>query len=411
MPSGYSRREVLERLGLTTAGLVTAGYTATARGFAANETIEIGCLGTGGRCRHLLDNLIQLPGVRVAAVCDVWDEHLAAAAKLADPQALATKNYQEVLDRADLDAVLIATPDHWHVPLAVAACEAGKDVYVEKPLTHDVSEGPRVIEAVRRANRVLQVGMQQRSLPQVLAARELVAAGKLGAIHKAHLTWNRNVARHLRHTGTVDPATVDWSRFLGAARPQPFDEYRFRNWRWFWDFGGGIFTDLMVHHLDLVNWFLELGPPRRAVAVGDWYQTRNLWETPDTVQTLLDYPDRELQVHFEGTFGNARRASMLELMGSEATLYLDRGRFELDPERMSKEEPLKQVIGEGAKGKDFYLNPPGEKLHLADWLEAIRARRDPRAPVEAGVAAVWGAHLANQALRTGQTAEWNAAGG
>ncbi len=404
--TGLSRRELLERLGVTSAGLVTAGYTATARGFAANETITVGAIGTGGRGRQLLGNLTQLPGARLAAVCDVWDENLQAALRLAEPGALATKDYRQLLDRADLDAVLIATPDHWHVPLVIESVQAGKHVYVEKPLTHDLSEGPRVVDEVRKHRRVVQVGMQQRSMPQFLEAQQMIGEGKLGTITKAHLTWNRNVKRHQRFSGEVDPKSVDWNRFLGHARPQPFDAYRFRNWRWFWDFGGGIFTDLMVHHLDIVNWLLELGPPERAASIGDWFQTRDLWETPDTVQTLLEYPGKPLQVYFEGTFVNARNASMIELMGSEATLYLDRGRWELHPEPTTKHEPAEHVIGQGLRGSDFYLSPPGERLHLADWLEAIRAQRDPRAPVEAGVAAVWGAHLANQSLRSRQFAAW-----
>ncbi len=406
MPT-HSRRDFLERLGLVAAsGLVTAGYSATARGFPANETISVGCIGTGGRAQMLMSVLGKLPGVQIAAVCDVWDKHLADAQKLAPGAAVAVKDYRQILERADIDAVLIGAPDHWHAPLTRAACEAGKDVYVEKPLTHDLSEGPAVVETVRRTQRVVQVGMQQRSMPQFLEAKEIVASGTLGTIHKAHLTWNRNRDQIRRNALGVDPLTVDWKLFLGSARAQPFDEYRFRNWRWFWDFGGGILTDLMVHHLDIVHWFLDLAPPARATTIGDWFQAADVWETPDTIQTLLQYPQAKLQVHFEGTFGNARNASMLELMGSEATLYLDRGRFELIPERGKKLEPREQILGRGARGSDFYLDPPGEKLHLANWLESIRSRNDPRAPVEAGVAAVWGAHLGNQALRSGQVANW-----
>ena len=118
----------------------------------------------------------------------------------------------------------------------------------------------------------------------------------------------------------IDPATVDWKRFLGAAREQPFDEYRFRNWRWFWDFGGGILTDLMVHQVDIAHWFLGLDHPQTAATIGDAFKAPGLWETPDTVQTLLHYPKQKAQVYFEGTFVNARNAAMLEFMGSEATL-------------------------------------------------------------------------------------------
>src|SRR5512134_4026261 len=137
---------MLESLGIAAAGLVTAGYSATAKGFAANEEITVGCIGTGGRCRKLMQSLATIPGVKIAAVCDIWDYHLAEGQKLAQPGAFATKDYHALLARKDLDAVLIGTPDHWHVPITVDACAAGKDVYVEKPLTHDLSEGKAVVD-------------------------------------------------------------------------------------------------------------------------------------------------------------------------------------------------------------------------------------------------------------------------
>src|SRR5262249_3537040 len=149
----------------------------------------------------------------------------------------------------------------------------------------------------------------------------------------------------------VDPKQVDWQAFLGSAPPQPFDEYRFRNWRWFWDFGGGILTDLMVHYIDVVHWFLEPDHPTVATTIGDNYISKGLWETPDTVQCLLLYPG--FQVYFEGTFVNARNGAMLEFMGTDATLYLDRGRYEIHPER-GKGEYEEWVLGTGRRGQDFY---------------------------------------------------------
>ena len=175
----------------------------------------------------------------------------------------ATKDYQELLDRKDIDAVLIGSPDHWHVPMTIDACAAGKDVYVEKPLTHDLAEGPGGHRRRRTSNkRIVQVGTQQRSMPHFQKAREMLKAGRLGKVHKVHLTWNRNATASGRRSPLgIDPKQVDWKAFLGNAPDQPFDEYRFRNWRWFWDFGGGIFTDLMVHFIDVAHWFLDLDHP------------------------------------------------------------------------------------------------------------------------------------------------------
>jgi len=286
----------------------------------------------------------------------------------------------------------------------VDACAAGKDVYVEKPLTHNRNEGQAVIEAQNRHRRIVQVGTQQRSMPQFEKARELIRDGRLGKIHKVHLTWNRNMDRVRKNPLGVDARTVDWKAFLGNAPEQPFDEYRFRNWRWFWDFGGGIFTDLMVHYIDVVHWFLDLDHPQMATSIGGHYISKGIWQTPDTVQTLLVYPN-DLQVYFEGTFVNARNGAMLEFMGSDATLYLDRGRYEIHPER-NQGEVEELILGTGKRGRDFYDKPDGELLHLTNWIECIRSRQKPNAPAEAGVGAAAAAHLGNRAYRSGRVATW-----
>ncbi len=406
--SNRSRRAFLERVGLAGTGALLAGaITETARGFAANDTIHVGCIGTGGRCRTLMKSLATIPGVRLAAVCDIYDAHLEEGRKLADPKAAATKQYRELLDRKDIDAVLIGTPDHWHGPTTVDACNAGKEVYVEKPLTHDLSEGKAVIEAQNKNQRIVQVGMQQRSMPQFQKARERIKEGRAGAVFKVHLTWNRNVGRAFQRTPLgIDPKTVDWKMFLGSAREQPFDEFRFRNWRWFWDFGGGLLTDLMVHYIDVVHWILDVEHPERATTIGNHFASKGVWETPDTIQCLLAYPN-DLQVYYEGTFSNARNAAMLEFMGTDATVYLDRGRYEIHPER-DQGHYEEWILGSNPKrGADFYDKPDGELLHLSNWVECVRSRQRPNAPAEAGVHAAAAAHLGNLAYRSGQVATWS----
>jgi predicted dehydrogenase len=406
-PLSTGRREFLQ---VASAGVAAAAsFTATARGYAANETIAVGLIGVGGRCRQLLGALKRVPGVNVTAVCDVWDKNLESGREAANPQAFAAKDHRALLDRKDVDAVLVATPDHWHVPITVDACAAGKDVYVEKPLTHELGEGQAVIDAQNKNQRIVQVGMQQRSMPQFQQALDIVRSGQLGKIHKVHLTWNRNQQRDQGKPEDIDPATVDWKRFLGNAPDQPFDAYRFRHWRWFWDFGGGILTDLMVHFIDVANWYLELDHPTTAAAIGDNFLPSGRWQTPDTVQALLHYPEQGVQIYYEGTFSNARNAAMLEFMGTEGTLYLDRARSEVMPERNRVLAASSLVLDEGPRGADFYKNPDGELLHLTNWVECIRSRQKPNAPAEAGVTAVKGAHLGNRALRSGQVAHWETA--
>ena len=254
-----NRRQMLKDVGRA----VTGGFMASAFGYAANETIHVGCIGTGGRAQVLMKALARIPGVAIAAVCDVWDDNLAKGRELAAPGAFSTRDYRAILDRKDIDAVLIGTPNHQHVPMTVAACSAGKDVYVEKPLTHMLAEGPKAIEAQNRSKRIVQVGLQQRSMPQFQKGYELVRSGQLGPIRKVHLTWNRNAARTGYVQYHIDPASVDWQAWLGGARPQAFDPYRFRQWRWFWDFGGGVLADLMVHYIDVAHWYLGSGSSGR----------------------------------------------------------------------------------------------------------------------------------------------------
>ncbi len=374
---------------------------------AANETIRVGLIGTGGRTRHLLGSLLKIPRVQVGMIADVWDAALDATQKMLTQPVPQTKAYRSLLDQPTIDAVLIGSPDHWHVPMTVDACQAGKHVYVEKPLTHDLSEGPTVIEAQNRHRRVVQVGTQQRSMPHIQKAADIVKSGRLGKIHKVHLSWNRNSDRLRRSPLNINPNSVDWKAFLGKAPPQPFDEYRFRNWRWFWDFGGGLLTDLMVHWIDVVHWFLQLDRPQRAVTMGTYPLAKGLWETPDTVQTLLTYND-DLLVHFEGTFSNNNHGAMATFMGENGTLYVDRGRYEFTPQRGRGHEEL-LVLGKNPphKGADFYDDPNGELLHLQNWIDSIRNDRRPSAPAEAGVSAAAAAHLANIAFRQNRVAEWS----
>ncbi len=378
---------------------------ASAQPIGANERINIGLIGTGGRCRHLMPALAKVPNTRMMALCDVYEPNLELAQKLAEPKAVTTRDYHALLARKDIHAVLIASPDHWHTPMTIDAMAAGKDVYVEKPLTHKMREGAEITAALAKHRRIVQVGTQQRSMPHIVRARELIQAGRIGTVHKVRMTWNRNADRARRGPQNVDLKRLDWKRFLGNAPAQDFDDYKFRNWRWFWDFGNGILTDLMVHWLDVAHWICNVDRPEKAVTIGDHYHARDVWQTPDTIQTLLYY--RNVQMHFEGTFSNARNGAMIEFMGTEGTMYIDRGRFELIPEpRFLKNKPEEMILGQGPRGRDFYTQPDGELLHLQNWIDSIRNNRQPSAPISAGVSAAAAAHLGNEAYRQNRVAVW-----
>ena len=403
-PTPITRREWLAS---TAAASLLA--VESAHGFQANDTLNVAVLGTGGRSqRMLMPRLAKIPNVRIVAVCDVWDKHLAAGATLADARATQEgTDYRRLLDREDVDAVVIGAPDHWHVPMTVSACQAGKDVYVEKPLTHDLAEGQFAIDAQNKHKRIVQVGTQQRNMPHLKEAREILKSGVLGKIHKIRLSWNRNQSRWSRPKYNIDPSSVRWRHFLGNAPYQPFDEYRMRNWRWFWDFGGGIFTDLMVHWIDTAYWMLDMGNPMSAMSVGDHFAAKDLWETPDTVQTLLHYPDDQLQAHFEGTFVNHQNRAALIFHGTDANLYCDRGRYEVRPERGSDVEPRKRVDGKrDILGLDFYDEVDGALYHLTEWVDCVRTRKPTSCPAEEGVRSAAAAHLANLSYRQAKLVKW-----
>jgi len=407
-----SRRKYLKTVvGAGTAVAATAATSAIlkppSRYYSANDTLAVACLGTGDRCQSLMRTLAQVPGVRIAAVCDVYDVRLDAARKLADPKAIATKHYRELLDRKDIDAVLIGSPDHWHVPMAVDACNAGKDVYVEKPLTHDLAEGATIIDAQNRNKRIVQVGMQQRSMPHIQAARKLIQDGRIGQIFKIHITWNRGGGLPVRRSPMgVDPRQVAWKDFLGNAPDQPFDEFRFRYWQYFWDFGNGRLADLMVHWIDVAHWFLDVDHPLKATTIGNHVTTKGVWQAPDTMQCILEYPN-DVQVHFETTPANVTYGSMMALYGTEGTLYLDRGRYEFTFEHRRR-KPESWILGTrpARKGAEAYDMPNGDFLHLTNWAECVRNRQQPNAPAEAGVSAAAATHLGNRAYRSGEVVVW-----
>ncbi len=365
---------------------------------SVNDAIHVALIGTGGRCRHLGTTLGTIPGVRITAVCDVWDPHLAEGKKLAEANAFATKNYHELLDRKDIDAVL----DRHARPLARADDDRRlrrRQGRVRREAAHARSVGRPARSSRRRTStsRIVQVGTQQRSMPHIQKAAEIDQGrpARQDPQGPSHLEPQHRPRAPRPQTRRSQARSIG-RRFLGNAPDQPFDDYRFRNWRWFWDFGGGIFTDLMVHWIDVAHWLLDLDHPEVAVSIGDHYHRQGrLGNARHGADAAAVIPS-DLQAYFEGTFCNARNGAMIEFMGTKATLYIDRGRYELIPEREARgsrgADPRHRH-----RGRDFYDKPDGELLHLTNWVECIRSRKTPTAPAEAGVQSAAAAHLANKA--------------
>ena len=290
--------------------LIASGITALAstRVLGANDRLSVGVIGAGGRMNALLDSAEKVAPVQFVAVSDVYKPRRDAVVKRSEGQATAHLDYREVLDK-QLDAVLIAAPDHWHVKMAADALAAGKDVYLEKPVTHTIEEGEVLTRAVRSGNRILQCGMQQRSWEHFRNAVGLIQGGSLGQVVQVRTYWWQNYqspfSKNPSWTSSdhpVDTDGLDWKLWLGSAPDQPFSKEKFFHWRWFWNFGGGAMTDLFTHWIDVVHWAMQSDTPSRAQMLGDKY-IFDQWDCPDTVQAAFKYP--KFDVVYEGMMASS----------------------------------------------------------------------------------------------------------
>jgi predicted dehydrogenase len=291
--------------------------------------------------------------------------------------------------------VFIASPDHWHVRMAVDALNAGKDVYLEKPVTHTIEEGATLTQAVRSNKRILQCGMQQRSWAHFRDAVDLIQGGSLGRVTQVRTYWWQNYGRRSTRKPT-DQQALDWKLWLGSSPDQPFSEEKFDNWRWFWNFGGGAMTDLFTHWIDVAQWAMKSDQPHQVQIIADKYVFEQ-WECPDTIQAALRYPG--FDVVYEGMMSSSVDDGGLEFRGTEATLKIDRGGFTLYREgAASGQNP---VLTE----RNFR---DGTISHMENFFDCVRTRKEPNAPVETGVSAARAGHIANLAYHKGGQVTWPA---
>ena len=287
--------------------LVTSATALSAtRAIGANDRVRIGLHGAGGRGSYVSRCAKEFGNADIAALSEIYEPRIESAKAALNPAAIVARDFRAILDRKDIDAVIIGAPDHWHVPMTIAAVQAGKDVYVEKPLTHSVEEGATVIAAVRASKQIVQVGYQQRSYPHFLQAKQIIESGQIGKVTQVLTWWNQNYALQ-KTPPSVDPARLDWNQFLGNACPREFDPWRFTNWRWFWDYGGGTLTDLFSHWIDSVHWVMGDSVPLEARGQGSKFQVA-WFETPDTVNVSLLYP-KQFQVSYVSTMVTDRKST------------------------------------------------------------------------------------------------------
>lgn len=371
-----NRRELLRGASIT-----AASY---ARVLGANDRVNLGLIGCGGRGRGVMGVFQKNPEVTVTAVCDVYGQRIAQAQQKA-PAARAYADHRKLLDAKDVDAVLIATPDHWHSAIAIDAMSAGKDVYCEKPLTLTIEEGPRVVKAARVYDRICQVGMQQRSGPHYLQAKqEYIKAGKLGKITLARTWWHGNGAHLMKspESARVKPADLDWSRYLAPVKWREWDPPQFFNFRAYLDFGGGQVTDLFTHWIDVVHMFMEQEVPISAVAAGGVYHYRDGRTAPDTINVLLEYPG-DWTATFEATLAPGITGAGVEICGTQGRLMITRGRFEFYP----AERGAKPVIVQSDGDQTIH--------HVRNFLDCCRSRKLPNGDVLIGHRSAQASHLGN----------------
>jgi predicted dehydrogenase len=373
--------------------ILASGLTALAstRVLGANDTLRIGVIGAGGRMGDLLNAADHLGHYQIVAVSDVYGPRRDAIKLRSNGIATTHVDYREVLQQS-IDAVIIASPDHWHVRMAVDALAAGKDVYLEKPVTHTIEEGAALSRAVRSSKQILQCGMQQRSWSHFRDAVDLIQGGSLGRVPQVRTYWWQNYQVFLAPK-PVDTQVLDWKQWLGGAPDQPFSEEKFYRWRWFWNFGGGAMTDLFTHWIDVVHWAMKTDQPRDVQMLADKYIFKQ-WDCPDTVQAALRYPG--VDVVYEGMMASSIDDGGLEFRGTGATLKLNRSGFGVYHEGVpAKDNPVVRA--------DSFRD--GTIDHMQNFFDCIKTRKEPNAPVESGVAAARAGQIANLAYRgTGQMA-------
>jgi predicted dehydrogenase len=363
-----------------------------ARFNGANERINLGLVGAGDRGTHVMGLFQNNPSVQVMAVCDAFGERVRAAQQQAKG-AEGYSDYRAVLDRKEIDAVLIATPDHWHCKIAVDALNAGKDVYVEKPLTRVPEEGPLIVKAARENNRVCQVGMQQRSGKHYLQAKEKYFDSKqIGDITLARTWWYGN-SWHLRKAPAslqTKPADLDWVRFVGPIKWRDYDPQQFYNWRAYLDYGGGQVTDLFTHWIDVVHMFMGRDVPFSASAAGGIYHYQDGRTAPDTINVLLQYPGANpFTATFEATLAPGITGEAIEMCGTNGRLWIDRSRYEYYP--VKAKQPAEVVKVEEMQG----THDPLTQRHVNNFLDCVRSRNLPNGDVLIGHRSAQASHLGN----------------
>ncbi|MDZ4687402.1 MAG: Gfo/Idh/MocA family oxidoreductase [Planctomycetaceae bacterium] len=394
-------RSKLSRRSFLAAGAtaLAAPYIIPARAFGANERIVTAHIGVGGQGTSNLNNFLK-QGTVPAALCDVDSERLGKAVKLVTDKGHkcdGVGDYRRLLDRKDIDAIVVTTPDHWHALTTIHACQAGKDVYCEKPLSLTVVEGRRMVEAARDNKRIVQTGSQQRSDDRFRLACELVRSGRLGELKEVHVGIPACNFSGPPVADSKPPAQLDYDMWLGPAPDRPYNEKRVHYlFRFFWDYSGGQMTNFGAHHLDIAQWALDMDNSGPVSVEGtaefhpqQWYEVTSSCRLTYTYATGVKVVLGQLQEDIKGG---------CKFIGTRGSIFVDRGKIVGTPEDLVK-EPL----------PDNATRLYASKNHHQDFLDCIKSRKLPICDVEIGHRSATVCHLGNIAARIGRKVEWDPA--
>lgn len=371
--------------------------------FSAGDRPKGAIIGSGGRGQFLTGEFKEI-GVEMAAVCDVYEPNLQKGLKIANTGAKAYSDYRRLLEDKSIEVVVVATPDHWHSRMVIDAVEAGKDVYVEKPLAHTIDEGFAMIEAVKRTKRIVQVGTQRRSFDLFLDAKKIYDSKACGDVKLVSSWWyNHQFGLNNRQI----EGTLDWKQWLGSSPKRDVDAQRFFNWYYFWDYSGGLLIGQAAHIVDAIHWFIGADAPLAVTCAGS-RPNLNGAEVPETASLTIEYPDNTLANFLIG-YRAMRYAGVNDQMkqfhGSKARFDVSREGYALYPEapRDVVMQPSVHVSKPGSFGS-------ATRQHIRNFLEAVRTRQQPSAPPEVAQSTNIVLCMAMQSVREGRRLRWDAAG-
>jgi predicted dehydrogenase len=423
----YSRRTFVAASSAALAATLAARYSV-----AANEKINVGFIGYGliGK-RHVLDFRDQ-PDVNIVSVAECHEGRLNEAKSLIGGKVQGYRDFRKLLDDKSIDAVVVSTPDHWHALMAMLACAAGKDVYVEKPLTLFPREGQWMQQVAQRHKRVVQVGTQQRSGPHYQKAKELIQSGHMGKIVSVRMQSFRNIMPGFGSTPDgPPPADFDWDMFLGPAPARPYNPLRgLYHFRWFWDYSGGQMTNLGQHSLDIVDWFLGPMAAKSVTSFGGRFALTGDGETPDTQDAVFQFPNfTAVWSHRETSAGEPSNSSSFVFHGTKGSLAISRNGFAITSDRAIRPEDAVPQFTDGgqptggvprsreAAPEKLWTTPLSDQTgntlqqfqrHVRNFLDCIKTRQQPISDLASGHRVSTLCHLANLSLRLGRSLAWDA---